>query len=382
MIQKKSCALSLLLAAVFCVGVCSALLHGKGVFHNLSLALSYSDVVSFGHVALAPGVPYIDTNIEYPVLTGLFIRLMGVLGSSQAGYYLFTSFALIALAALTTYFLYVMAKEAEREKLLLYWALAPSMLVFTVYNWDMLALFLVVSGFYLLRAKRRVGAIALFALAASAKFYPLLYVAPLLMQGRKTGQWLYDAAVFTGTLLTVNLYFIVRNFRGWSYFLAFNSARGPNPDSIWSLLRAYLWPHLTTSDINTISFALFGLSAAFALWRFRDSEPIHVAFLLTLLFLFCNKVFSPQYALWLLPFYILSYAPQRRLFYLFELVNAGVLFTILPIFFAPEQAILISLNPLLVIVRQILVAFLIAQLVVRLIHSMPERALAQSAVSG
>src|SRR5579864_902105 len=101
------------------VGIVSALFHSLGIIQAAPWSLVYSDVFGFYQKAVAPGFPYLTKLIEYPVLTGLFIQLMGWLGKTAVGYYNWSSFFLIALGSAATYFLFQMAKD--KKKIFQYW---------------------------------------------------------------------------------------------------------------------------------------------------------------------------------------------------------------------------------------------------------------------
>src|SRR3989344_2536881 len=79
----------------------SAFFHGLWLFELLPWPVVYSDVMAFWHRASAPGFPYLDKLMEYPVLTGIFVQLAGVFGS-RSGYYIFNSFFLILGSAAIT----------------------------------------------------------------------------------------------------------------------------------------------------------------------------------------------------------------------------------------------------------------------------------------
>ena len=324
--------LHLFLAAAFAIGILSALIHAAFpllVDKTKWFWLAYSDIVPNESTAHTPGIPYLDYLVEYPVLTGLFIRLMGVLGPGRWQYYGLTCGCLILLAVLGTYFLYRSAKFDDSKRLLRYWILAPSMFFFLIYNWDIMPVLCVIVALYLNAKDKDCLASVALAFGFSCKFYPVLYLVPLLMKHRTASSWVKIIGAFGATALALNLFFMVSNFDGWYHFFSFNSTREPNPDSIWGIAYYWIRPQ-SVVPINILSLLLFAGGSAIAVWRFRHESTIRLWFALTLVFLLSNKVFSPQYSLWLLPFFVLSPSPGtdagRRLFYAFELSNLAVLF--------------------------------------------------------
>lgn len=364
-----SSALRGFLLAVLAVVFASAAFHALAFF-GAPLRIVYSDTLGFYARAAAPGYPYIGKNFEYPVLTGVFIDAMARLGGSQPGYYAATSVFLAAFAVVIAVLLWRMAPADAAGRLWRYFAFAPSLLIFAAYNWDLLALLFVVAALYVMERKRFGAAAFFLALGFSAKFYPVIYLAPLgLLQSswKERGKTL---AIFAATAIAVNLPFILANVDGWSYFFTLSSVRNSNPDSIWTIVR-FFFRGLNVPTINAISFSLFAGGYGWALWRFRNREglgrdaalrfapALWLCFLGTLIFLLTNKVFSPQYILWLLPFFVLLPATTRRQFYALEGANLAALFSILPWFFLGKDIFYFYLASPFVLARHAMLAVLL-----------------------
>lgn len=320
------------LIGIITVGLISAAFHGLGLIKSAPWHIVFSDVLGFYDRVSAPGFPYIDKLMEYPVITGVFIQLMGLAGKSRAGYYLWNSAILVALAAAITYFLWKMASPENRKKLLRFWIFAPSMVFFAVYNWDLLAIFFTVLAFYFMQKDKNGWTSFFLALGFSAKFFPIIYLAPLLLQKPNMKEGLKIIAIFAATAISINGYFMLANFDGWAYFFTLNSLRDSNPDNVWTIVR-FLFRGLTVPAINTLSLLLFSVSYLLVLIKFHRENILKLCFLGTLLFLMFNKVFSPQYLLWFLPFFALLPAPKLKWFYALEFSNLASLFLILPWFF-------------------------------------------------
>jgi uncharacterized membrane protein len=111
-----------------------------------------------------------------------------------------------------------------------------------------------------------------------------------------------------GTFAFVNLPFVIINAKGWWATYAFHSRRGPNYDSIWALR----FPTMTAERLNLVTGALtaavFVIALGYGWWRARregDYPVLQVAAAMLAGFLLWNKVHSPQYTLWILPFFAL-----------------------------------------------------------------------------
>ncbi len=320
----------------------------------------YSDIRKFYDVAEAPGLPYVDKQMEYPVITGLFIHAAGVLGRTYTGYYLFTCFFLIAFAIIATYLLYKSIDKKDKKALFVYWIFAPSMFFFLIYNWDMIAIVFVAAAFYFMRQNKFFYASLLLSLGFCTKLYPVLYLLPLLLliTTRKMSQWAKTIGTFCVVALAINVPFMFLNFDGWSYFISFNSQRPPNPDSIWAVVNN-LVPSLSITQINILSLVLFASLSLVAVWKCRHDSAIKLCFILTLIFLISNKVFSPQYILWILPFYVLLDMKKVKLFYALELVNLVVYFTISRHYFIAEDTILLNISRGFVVIRHVLLVYML-----------------------
>ena len=107
---------------------------------------------------------------------------------------------------------------------------------------------------------------------------------------------------------------MIANFDGWSITYSFHEQRGPNFDTIWCTIRdnCLSEPFWDPSTLNTITAVLTGVFFIAALgwgwWRAKKEGVypfIQVCGALMAAFLLWNKVHSPQYTLWLLPFFVL-----------------------------------------------------------------------------
>src|SRR3989344_2735717 len=108
---------SYLLPAIILIGLVSAAFHGLGLIKSVPWHIVFSDVLGFYDRVSAPGFPYIDKLMEYPVITGVFIQLMGIIGKSRLAYYFWSSAFLIALASAITYLLGKITAPENRKRI-------------------------------------------------------------------------------------------------------------------------------------------------------------------------------------------------------------------------------------------------------------------------
>ena len=126
----------------------STAFHGLGLTGFAPWHVVYTDVMGFFDQLKVPGFPYISKQIEYPVLTGVFMQLMFYIGVGKAGYYFVSALFLGALVLISTYLLWDMLPPERRSRFWVYWVFAPSMLMFLVFNWDIIAIFFTIMAIY------------------------------------------------------------------------------------------------------------------------------------------------------------------------------------------------------------------------------------------
>src|SRR3989338_6081699 len=321
--------------------------------------IGYSDISPFNKIALQPGLPYIDKDVEYPAITGLFIHLTG-LGKTKENYFLLSSFFLVLFGLLTLITLYklVLEKGIDKKRLIIFFAAAPSILFFMIYNWDLIAIFFTVLSLYFFRQKKDVSAAIFLSLGFNAKLFPILLLPIMLLKRDSIIKWVKIIFSFFITSIIVNIYFIIKNFDGWLFFYTFNSLREPNPDSMWGII--YRFSGIEIKLIGLISLVLFLIFYLFIIFYYRKKNIYYLGAASILLFLIFNKVFSPQYILWLLPFFILIPKLNKISFYSLEISNLIVLFSILPwIFIIPKIDLFLNISQFFVIVRHIIMIYLV-----------------------
>jgi len=355
-IKNKTLLEYLLLISI--IGVFSACFHAMNVLHNLPLHIAYNDIWAFYGKAKEEGMPYIDKKIEYPVITGLFIQFMGVLGQDYGGYYFYSSLFLILFAITATYFMLKTIERENQKRLVIFWILAPSMFFFLIYNWDIIAVLFVVIAFYALKQDMDNLASLFLALGFSSKFFPVIYLLPLLLKKNRIHEWAQIIGVFVMTTLVINIFFMLSNFDGWYYFFIFNRVRPPNPDSIWEAVKSLFNFGFSIARINMISFLAFLISSTVLVWTFRHESTLKLCFILTLTMLIVNKILSPQYFLWLLPFYVLLPLVEKKTFYTLELSNLIAFFGIM-FYYGTGVITFHYLFNFFVIVRHIILIFLL-----------------------
>jgi uncharacterized membrane protein len=318
--------------------------------------LCYSDVIPlyYSEGLDKHQVPYADHPVEYPVLTGFFMYTARTLSGWYDGladgagvlpkvnpvesYFDVTALLLALSALVVTWSVYHLSGRRGWDAAMV--ALSPVLFVHAFTNWDLLAVALSTAA--LLAWHRQVPWLAgvLVGLATAAKLYPILFCVPLLllcMRARRMyefGQFMFGAAA---AWLAVNLPIYLLYQDAWLRFYSLNRTRPADPDSLWNLLQylrgSALDPNVGEGQSPTIlnlSIALATVAVVCAVGgltmvaRVRPRLP-QLLFLLVAGFLLVNKVWSPQYSLWLVPLAVLA-RPSWRAILAWQAVEAFLWF--------------------------------------------------------
>jgi hypothetical protein len=296
--------------------------------------MCYSDVAAlYGSTDRDRGLaedrlPYLEARNEYPALSALAMWAAAIPSSSFVSFFNWTAVLLTACALAVAWALHRLV--GSRAFL---FALSPTLALFGFVNWDLLAVTLATLATLAFLRGRDLGAGALLGLGTSAKLYPALLVptfaASRLRERRPRDVWRIAAAALV-TWVAINLPFAVAAPGRWSEFFRFSSDRPPDWDTAWFALQHHLGFELSAPWLNMLAGVAFAL-AVVALWgwvtRVRPDFPIWtLGFPVLVAFLLTSKVFSPQFGLWLLPWFSLT-LPNLRLFALFEVAQIVVFVT-------------------------------------------------------
>jgi uncharacterized membrane protein len=177
--------------------------------------------------------------------------------------------------------------------------------------------------------RRPVLAGALLGLGVAAKLYPVLVLGALFLlclRAGRLGAWWRAAAAAVVAWLVVNLPVALLAPDNWAWFFLFSRQRPANPESVWNMLLTATDHRIldgplasgeSPSVLNAVVAVLLLAVAAGVGWLVLRApvrpRVAQVAFLLVAAFLLLNKVYSPQYALWLLPLAVLARPRWRSL---------------------------------------------------------------------
>ncbi|HXT91296.1 MAG TPA: glycosyltransferase 87 family protein [Trebonia sp.] len=279
-------------------------------------------------------VPYYGHPVEYPVLMGWMMQAAAWAVHSVADAYArgkdFYDVSVLMLAICLVVGALATAAIAHREDIIvgraaqtgqgwkaaLMVALSPALILAAYINWDLFAMALTACGLAAWAARRPWLAGALLGLAVATKFYPLLFFGALFLLCLRAGKLREFGKALAGGLiawLAINLPVALTATSGWAEFYAFSRSRGADWGSVWYLFENYNVPVLGNSSIgelNLASSAAFAVAcvliAVLALAAPRRPRLPQLCFLLLASFLILNKVWSPQYVIWLVPLAVLA----------------------------------------------------------------------------
>ena len=291
--------------------------------------------------------------MEYPVLTGIYQYVSMALAKTYSALSKLVSVPVVAEVVM---FFNIAAFGLALAWLATVWATsrlagsrriwdaalvaASPLVIFQVFtNFDALATAFAVGALLAWARRRPVLAGALIGLGVAAKLFPVLLLVPLVILGLRSGRLREvgrTAIAAFVTWLIVNLPVLVLFPRGWSEFFRLNTRRGDDMDSLYNVVKSFTgWrgfdPELgfwqPPTVLNTVSAVLFGLCclgiAYVALTAKQRPRLAQVAFLVVAAFLLTNKVWSPQFSLWLVPLAVLA-LPHRRVLLAWMTIDALV----------------------------------------------------------
>lgn len=284
----------------------------------------YSDAVPFwGLRGVAAGeLPYLQARMEYPVLTGLLIWIEGwaarIARGSAADAATFLGMVTLGNALLAGWILSMMQQAKVGLRRQYAWALAPPLVLYLGHNWDLLAGSLAVASLLAASRGATVRATALAALGGAAKLFPVLMLpllglgALLAPRGNVRGRLVAAGTlvlVAIGSWAAVNAPVALLAFENWREFYLFSSQRSGTAASVWELLGQFGWWASDVPQRNAWSLLMFVGGAATIVavgWRRHGARPWLLFTPVLAWFLLTNKVYSPQFDLWLWPLLVLT----------------------------------------------------------------------------
>ena len=301
--------------------------------------MCYSDVpyLYTGRGFAERSVPFSDTGgrwavMEYPVTIGYFAYGATLVTHALKGwpdveerqeraadqvyaapgvaeesglYFMVTAVLLAGFALLAAYFMAGAHRGRPWDAML--FAASPALVLSGLINWDLVAVALLAGAMWAWARDRPLLSGVLIGLGTATKLYPLFLLGALLivcLRNQRMREFWVATAAAAGAWLVANAPVLLYGFEQWKVFWTFNSDRGADLGSLW-LVWQQMGHTVSPELINKVSWLFFGgvCVAVFGLGMLARRTPriASLAFLVVVGFLLVNKVYSPQYVLWLLP---------------------------------------------------------------------------------
>jgi uncharacterized membrane protein len=291
----------------------------------------------------APYAPHPGSHpVEYPVLIGGAMQAVTWLVKNidvtiRGRAFFDVTAVLLAVCAVAGVLATARAAGVDRRWQALMVALSPALILNAFVNWDLIALALMALGLAAWAARRIVWAGVLFGLAVATKFYPLIVFGPLLLLCLRAGRLREFAKMMAAAVLgwlAVNLPVMIAAPSGWAYFFVFSKERGADWGSIWYLFEHFNVPVLGNPQLDAVNklAEVFFAAACVAIVVLALAAPRRprlpqLCFLVLAAFLMTNKVWSPQYVVWLVPLAVLA-RPRLWPYLLWQLAEVAYFFGI------------------------------------------------------
>jgi uncharacterized membrane protein len=261
---------------------------------------------------------------------------------------------LLALGTVAAFFAFVpLAGRRPYDGLL--FAAAPALALHAFTNWDLAAVALTIVGLWAWMRSKPVLAGVLLGLGTTTKLFPafVLVALAILALRSERAAWRPVLRAWGAAILAVvvtNLPIAAKYHAGWWEFFKLNKDRAADWDTVWFWflnMSSRSFPSAQLHDLaadtpllNKVTIVLMVAVVAGLAWLCAAAPQrprlAQIAFVLVAAFLLLNKVFSPQYTLWLLPLAVLA-RPRWGLFLVWQLSEVIVWVTRLSHFYEQDH---------------------------------------------
>lgn len=286
-------------------------------------------------------------EFEYPPVAALYFEPLIGLPSSRWAVVINGIVMVVAAVGVTS----LLLKAAEGENVAMdavdvrIWSMSPALLAFLPINWDVGAAYLAVLAVSTLYSRQVNVSGTLLAVGTSLKVFPgalVLPLVPLVRDWAKRFRFVGSGVVVLGASYVG--YIMVRP-ETWRVHLEFAGSRADFESTIWGVfdwLGGMADAGLSVASVNLLSALSVGVAlVALTVWVWITRPTLAQAATLALIaLLLFNKVFKPQYALWVLPFLAWTGAKRAsvRTFELTAIVHIAVTYFALPSALVPLAA--------------------------------------------
>lgn len=306
----------------------------------------YSDISSvFWREGIGQGahlIPYLQFMFEYPVIVGAlvyicsFVRFLTPDFSSAMTIYVFLMDIVLyffTIGTVITLYRIVKVVKGRVSRIWKCFLIVPSFVMFVTYNWDIIAIFFSTLAIYFFIKGKKYNADISIGLGVAAKLYPCMLIPVFMLEEQSWRERLKRLAIPVIVFILLNLPFLILNFSQWFETIKYHFS--------WGLEDSWLIFFFNQMDSNAhyvgLAILLYLvykglLESSKREYRSTGERIITRGFLMNIAWLFGSYVVTPQMALILLPFYVLTPSIPLLVIFLSEILNG----LIIVLWFSPQ----------------------------------------------
>lgn len=274
---------------------------------------------------------YLHNNFPYPreypaglqVLFRLIYLLPGL--KEDYSYYANVMFAIFAVMIVCST-LVLLKLNVSRRNLFIFWLFSPSYLFYIFWNLDIFPILTMFLAYYFYRDKNLVASALFLALGTTLKVFPI-FLLPLYFLAAQDMQGKIRVAIaFVASWIAFNVPLMYMDWGAWIFPYVWqiqsNYSRSMQDGSWTWLLYVFLDQYGYGAWVGKISLVLFAGGYLMLITKYRNLSFEAKIVVVMLLFLLTDRVYSPQYDLYLLAA-LVFFTGRVKLwwFYLLELPN-------------------------------------------------------------
>ena len=272
-------------------------------------------------------LPYADVDFAYPPVIGYASGLLSLATNDSAGFVAAWAVLIVLSAALGGL---ILARASSPARALVYWSCTPQLLLTAGINFDVLAAVMAAGAAILARRSLYIRSLVLLAVATVTKLYPAAFAPILIGRSLVRGERraaLMGSLVFVAALALLYLPATVAARSTAKFVAAYAVSKPANFDSIWEIPTALLQAAGVDPSLIIVGVTTAGLLVTYTIGvlprAVRAADPVVAFALAVAAVLFWTRFYSPQYSIWLLPFFVLL--PLRtRTFVILSTADVGV----------------------------------------------------------
>ena len=266
---------------------------------------------------------------EYPAGLRFFYEMMGFYRyDNYTLFFTVNTLILGTVAIATTYLLYSMLKKRaaasgmsfSSRSMWIFWILAPTFMFYGTVNYDIPIVFLILLSVYLYSEEKYYSSIFWLAVGMVAKVFPVFLLPLFIWRAPKTLR-LRMIMLFGAVVLILNLPYMLMDFHAWIYpylwQISSNLTTGMDQGTYWWIV----YP-IAGRLTGWLSLGIFGGLYFLICRKMKNGRFFDQCLAVIILFLLTDRIYSPQYTLYLLPFLALASFPiSKKVFYSIDIPN-------------------------------------------------------------